>query len=133
MELYCPELAEICGHPRLRSSGPHRLSAAALCILRPDLAEIRSITVDPTRAEEGGKRLVKALLAQAEDSRHLCVPVQRSLIFFRAWGLRSRRIRTSDKIHRIATSVRGCTTAMKLARSAVTYRDSQFFLRLPIG
>src|SRR4029077_11530846 len=63
-------LAEICENIRdftVLEYGGRIIGCRALHLYGPHLAEIRSITVDPThQSGGGGKRLVKALLSQAE-------------------------------------------------------------------
>ena len=70
-------LAEICENIRDFVVLEHHyriIGCGALHLYGPHLAEIRSITVDPThQSGGGGKRLVKALLAQAEKHRVTCV------------------------------------------------------------
>jgi amino-acid N-acetyltransferase len=70
-------LAEICENIRdfvVLESGDRIIGCGALHLYGPHLAEIRSITVDPRyQSGGGGKRLVKALLAQAERHRVTCV------------------------------------------------------------
>jgi len=64
----------------------HRLWRADL--YGPHLAEIRSITVDPRTSSGGGKRLVKALLSQAEKHSVTCVCLfTRIPEFFSAHGI----------------------------------------------
>jgi amino-acid N-acetyltransferase len=70
-------LAEICENVRdfvvLEHDG-RIIGCGALHLYGLHLAEIRSITVDPThQGSGGGSRLVKALLAQAEKHRVTCV------------------------------------------------------------
>src|SRR5271167_4709063 len=70
-------LAEICENVRdfvvLENDG-HIIGCGALHLYGTHLAEIRSITVDPARQSSGGgRRLVKALLAQAEKHKVTCV------------------------------------------------------------
>jgi amino-acid N-acetyltransferase len=70
-------LAEICENVRdfvvLEHDG-RIIGCGALHLYGLHLAEIRSITVDPThQGSGGGRRLVKALLAQAEKHRVTCV------------------------------------------------------------
>src|ERR1039458_7121815 len=70
-------LAEICENVRdfvvLEHEG-RIIGCGALHLYGLHLAEIRSITVDPFRQSRGGgRRLVKALLAQAEKHKVTCV------------------------------------------------------------
>src|SRR6201993_2612226 len=70
-------LAEICENVRdfvvLEDQG-RIIGCGALHLYGVHLAEIRSITVDPSRQSGGGGgRLVKALLAQAEKHKVSCV------------------------------------------------------------
>jgi amino-acid N-acetyltransferase len=70
-------LAEICENVRdfivLEDEG-EIIGCGALHLYGAHLAEIRSITVDPSRQSGGGgRRLVKALLAQAEKHKVTCV------------------------------------------------------------
>jgi len=70
-------LAEICENVRdfvvLEDQGMI-IGCGALHLYGVHLAEIRSITVDPSyQGSGGGKRLVKALLAQAKKHRVTCV------------------------------------------------------------
>src|SRR5262245_59885586 len=63
-------LAEICENVRdfvVLEQDDYIIGCGALHLYGPHLAEIRSITVDPgQQGSGGGRRLVKALLAQAE-------------------------------------------------------------------
>ena len=70
-------LAEICENVRdfvvLEHDG-RIIGCGALHLYGVHLAEIRSITVDPSsQSRGGGRRLVKALLAQAEKHKVSCV------------------------------------------------------------
>src|ERR1700685_4022773 len=70
-------LAEICENVRdfvvLEDAG-RIIGCGALHLYGVHLAEIRSITVDPSRQSGGGgRRLVKALMAQAERHKVSCV------------------------------------------------------------
>ena len=70
-------LAEICENVRdfivLEDDG-RIIGCGALHLYGVHLAEIRSITVDPSsQSNGGGRRLVKALLVQAEKHRVTCV------------------------------------------------------------
>ena len=70
-------LAEICENVRdfvvLEDDG-RIIGCGALHLYGVHLAEIRSITVDPSsQSRGGGRRLVKALLAQAEKHKVTCV------------------------------------------------------------
>jgi len=67
-------LAEICENVRdfvvLEDSEGRLIGCGALHLYGMHLAEIRSITVDPRyQSNGGGRRLVKALLAQAEKQK----------------------------------------------------------------
>src|SRR5437016_12125670 len=70
-------LAEICENVRDFIALEHAgqiLGCGALHLYGPHLAEIRSITVDPAyQRGGGGRKLVKALLAQAEKHSVTCV------------------------------------------------------------
>jgi len=78
-----PSLAEICENIRdfvfWSTTIEYRLRRFASY---GPLCGDRSITVDPTHQSGERKRLVKALLAQAETSRHLWCLFTRILIFF---------------------------------------------------
>jgi amino-acid N-acetyltransferase len=70
-------LAEICENVRdfvvLEHDG-RIIGCGALHLYGVHLAEIRSITVDPaSQSSGGGRRLVKALMAQAEKHKVTCV------------------------------------------------------------
>jgi len=70
-------LAEICENVRdfvvLEDSGG-MVGCGALHLYGSHLAEIRSITVDPSwQGQGGGKRLVRALLAQAKKHQVSCI------------------------------------------------------------
>src|SRR2546425_1919114 len=70
-------LAEVCENVRdfvvLEHDG-RIIGCGALHLYGVHLAEIRSITVDPaSQSSGGGRRLVKALLAQAEKHNVTCV------------------------------------------------------------
>jgi len=70
-------LAEICENVRdfiVLEQNDRIIGCGALHLYGVHLAEIRSITVDPSRQSSGGgRRLVKALLAQAEKHKVSCV------------------------------------------------------------
>jgi amino-acid N-acetyltransferase len=70
-------LAEICENIRdfvVLEYDSRIVGCGALHLYGPHLAEIRSITVDPKhQSGGGGKRLVKALLSQAEKHSVTCV------------------------------------------------------------
>src|SRR5260370_34001880 len=70
-------LAEICENVRDFVVLEHEeriIGCGALHLYGVHLAEIRSITVDPaSQSSGGGRRLVKALLAQAEKHKVTCV------------------------------------------------------------
>jgi amino-acid N-acetyltransferase len=70
-------LAEICENVRdfvVLERDRRIIGCGALHLYGLHLAEIRSITVDPKQqAKGGGRRLVKALLAQAEKHKVTCV------------------------------------------------------------
>src|ERR1700692_1114743 len=70
-------LPEICENVRdfvVLADDGRIIGCGALHLYGTHLAEIRSITVDPSsQSNGGGRRLVKALLAQAEKNRVTCV------------------------------------------------------------
>lgn len=70
-------LAEICENVRdfvVLEGGKCIIGCGALHLYGPHLAEVRSITVEPSRqGSGGGGRLVKALLAQARKHRVSCI------------------------------------------------------------
>jgi amino-acid N-acetyltransferase len=70
-------LAEICENVRdfiVLEKDDRIIGCGALHLYGVHLAEIRSITVDPaSQSTGGGRRLVKALLAQAEKHKVSCV------------------------------------------------------------
>ena len=71
-------LSEICENIRdfvvLERDDGRVIGCGALHLYGPHLAEIRSITVDPAeQGGGGGRRLVKALLRQAEKHQVTCV------------------------------------------------------------
>jgi len=70
-------LAEICENVRdfvVLEHNRRIIGCGALHLYGPHLAEIRSITVDPSHERAGGgKLLVKALLAQAKKHKVSCV------------------------------------------------------------
>jgi amino-acid N-acetyltransferase len=70
-------LAEICENVRdfvVLEHNARIIGCGALHLYGPHLAEIRSITVDPSQqGSGGGRRLVKALLRQAEKHSVTCV------------------------------------------------------------
>ena len=84
--------AEVCENVRdfvvLEDHG-QIIGCGALHLYGPHLAEIRSITVDPARqGSGGGERLVKALLAQAQEAqRQFHLPVYPHPGIFRAIGI----------------------------------------------
>jgi amino-acid N-acetyltransferase len=70
-------LAEICENVRdfvVLEDGGRIMGCGALHLYGPHLAEIRSITVDrSSQGSGGGKRLVRALLAQARRHQVSCI------------------------------------------------------------
>jgi amino-acid N-acetyltransferase len=99
-------LAEICENVRdfvvLEHAG-QILGCGALHLYGPHLAEIRSITVDPTyQGGGGGRKLVKTLLAQAEKHGVTCVCLfTRIPQFFSRLGFTTAEHRDlPDKIHK---------------------------------
>ena len=99
-------LAEICENVRdfvvLEEEG-RIIGCGALHLYGVHLAEIRSITVDPSRQSVGGgKRLVKALLAQAEKHKVTCVCLfTRIPEFFSRMGfMAAAHTDLPDKIHK---------------------------------
>src|ERR1700681_4994830 len=69
-------LAEICENVRdfiVLEDNDRIIGCGALHLYGVHLAEIRSITVDPSsQSSGGGRRLVKSLLAQAEKKKVTC-------------------------------------------------------------
>jgi amino-acid N-acetyltransferase len=99
-------LAEICENVRdfivLEHDG-RIIGCGALHLYGVHLAEIRSITVDPTsQSGGGGRRLVKALLAQAEKHKVSCVCLfTRIPEFFSRMGFTTANHQDlPDKIHK---------------------------------
>jgi amino-acid N-acetyltransferase len=99
-------LAEICENVRdfvvLEHAG-QIFGCGALHLYGPHLAEIRSITVDPAyQGGGGGRKLVKALLAQAEKHGVTCVCLfTRIPQFFSRLGFTTAEHRDlPDKIHK---------------------------------
>ena len=99
-------LAEICENVRdfvvLEDQG-HILGCGALHLYGPHLAEIRSITVDPTyQGSGGGRRLVKALLAQAKKHQvtSICLFTRIPQFFARMGFTVAQREDIPDKIHK---------------------------------
>jgi len=100
-------LAEICENVRdfvvLEDNEGRIIGCGALHLYGLHLAEIRSITVDPVRQSTGGgRRLVKALLAQAEKHKVTCVCLfTRIPEFFRRMGFTvAAHQDLPDKIHK---------------------------------
>jgi amino-acid N-acetyltransferase len=99
-------LAEICENVRdfvVLQDADHIIGCGALHLYGPHLAEIRSITVDPShQGSGGGKRLVKALLAQAKKHRVSCICLfTRKPEFFGQMGFAiAQREDLPDKIHK---------------------------------
>src|SRR5260370_19046630 len=98
-------LAEICENVRdfvvLEQEG-RIIGCGALHLYGVHLAEIRSITVDPaSQSSGGGRRLVRALLAQAAKHRVTCVCLfTRIPEFFSRMGFTTAAHRDlPDKIH----------------------------------
>ena len=99
-------LAEICENVRdfvvLEDAG-RIIGCGALHLYGVHLAEIRSITVDPSRQSGGGgRRLVKALMAQAERHKVSCVCLfTRIPEFFSQMGFTvAQHTDLPDKIHK---------------------------------
>ena len=99
-------LAEICENVRdfvvLEHDG-RIIGCGALHLYDVHLAEIRSITVDPrSQSGGGGRRLVKALLAQAEKHKVSCVCLfTRIPEFFARMGFTTANHQDlPDKIHK---------------------------------
>jgi len=100
-------LAEICENVRdfvvLADDDGCIVGCGALHLYGSHLAEIRSITVAPTRQRQGGGRcLVKALLAQAKKHRVRCICLfTRSPDFFANLGFAlAQRENLPDKIYK---------------------------------
>jgi len=99
-------LAEICENVRdfvVLEDGGEIIGCGALHLYGVHLAEIRSITVDPRRQSSGGgKRLVKALLEQAEKHQVSCVCLfTRIPEFFSRMGfVAAAHADLPDKIHK---------------------------------
>lgn len=100
-------LAEICENVRdfivLEDSDGRIIGCGALHLYGMHLAEIRSITVDPLRQSNGGgRRLVKALLAQADKHKVSSVCLfTRIPEFFRRMGFNiAAHQDLPDKIHK---------------------------------
>jgi amino-acid N-acetyltransferase len=98
--------AEICENVRDFIVLEHRgeiVGCGALHLYGQHLAEIRSITVDPEyQGSGGGKRLVDALMAQAEKHRVSCICLfTRKPDFFAHMGFTlAQREDLPDKIHK---------------------------------
>ena len=99
-------LAEICENVRdfvvLENDG-RIIGCGALHLYGVHLAEIRSITVDPaSQSSGGGRRLVKALLAQSEKHKVSCVCLfTRIPEFFSRMGFSAANHQyLPDKIHK---------------------------------
>jgi amino-acid N-acetyltransferase len=99
-------LAEICENVRdfvVLEDGARIIGCGALHLYGPHLAEIRSITVLPSRQRlGGGQRLVKALLAEAKRQRVSCICLfTRTPEFFAGLGFAmAQREELPDKIHK---------------------------------
>jgi amino-acid N-acetyltransferase len=99
-------LAEICENVRdfvVLEDGGEIIGCGALHLYGPHLAEIRSITVDPShQGSGGGKRLVKALLVQASKHQVSCICLfTRIPKFFSRMGFATaQREDLPDKIHK---------------------------------
>jgi amino-acid N-acetyltransferase len=98
-------LAEICENVRdfiVLEQNDRIIGCGALHLYGVHLAEIRSITVDPaSQSSGGGRRLVKALLAQAEKHKVSCVCLFTRIPIF------------PTRSTKIVISVRGSIAAMK--------------------
>jgi amino-acid N-acetyltransferase len=99
-------LAEICENVRdfvvLEEDG-QVVGCGALHLYGLHLAEIRSITVAPSRQRKGGGgRLVKALMAEAKKHRVTCICLfTRTPVFFAGLGFEvAQRADLPDKIHK---------------------------------
>jgi amino-acid N-acetyltransferase len=98
--------AEICENVRDFVVLEHRrqvVGCGALHLYGQHLAEIRSITVEPTHQRSGGgKRLVEALLEEAEKHQVSCICLfTRKPEFFSALGFAmAQREDLPDKIHK---------------------------------
>jgi amino-acid N-acetyltransferase len=99
-------LAEICENVRdfvVLQEGASIVGCGALHLYGLHLAEIRSITVAPTRQRHGGGScLVNALLAEAKKHRVTCICLfTRTPKFFATLGFEiARREDLPDKIHK---------------------------------
>jgi amino-acid N-acetyltransferase len=98
--------AEVCENVRdfvvLEDRG-EIIGCGALHLYGPHLAEIRSITVDPSRqGGRGGERLVKALLAQANKHNvsSICLFTRIPEFFARLGFAMAQREDLPDKIHK---------------------------------
>jgi amino-acid N-acetyltransferase len=99
-------LAEICENVRdfvVLQEDEQIIGCGALHLYGPHLAEIRSITVNPLhQGSGGGRRLVKALLAQARRHQVSCICLfTRIPEFFSRMGFAmAQREELPDKIHK---------------------------------
>lgn len=100
-------LAEICENVRdfvvLEDNESRIVGCGALHLYGMHLAEIRSITVDPLRQSTGGgRRLVKALLAQAEKHKvtTVCLFTRIPEFFGRMGFTKAAHEDLPDKIHK---------------------------------
>ena len=103
-------LAEICENVRdfvvledTSPDGPRIIGCGALHLYGPHLAEIRSITVLPSRQRQGGgQRLVRALFAEARKQQVTCICLfTRTPEFFASVGFAiAQREDLPDKIHK---------------------------------
>ena len=112
-------LAEICENVRdfiVLEHDERIIGCGALHLYGVHLAEIRSITVDPSsQSSGGGRRLVKALLVQAEKHKVACVCLfTRIPDFFSRMGfIPASHQDLPSKFIRIVTSARVSTDATK--------------------
>jgi amino-acid N-acetyltransferase len=99
-------LAEICENVRdfvVLEDGVLIIGCGALHLYGTHLAEIRSITVLPSRQRQGGgQRLVKALLSEAKKHKVSCICLfTRTPQFFASLGFQmAQREDLPDKIHK---------------------------------
>jgi amino-acid N-acetyltransferase len=99
-------LAEICENVRdftVLEDGGEIIGCGALHLYGPHLAEIRSITVDPSRQRGGGgSLLVKALLGQSRKHKVSCICLfTRTPEFFAHLGFSlAQREDLPDKMHK---------------------------------
>jgi amino-acid N-acetyltransferase len=99
-------LAEICENVRdfiVLEDNDRIIGCGALHLYGVHLAEIRSITVDPSsQSSGGGRRLVKSLLAQAEKHKVGCVCLFTRIpdFFLRLGFTKANHQDLPDKIHK---------------------------------